>query len=82
MSKQGAKICRRKLCSHLHHSQWLRCRVFETTSISGEELRELIVEKWGRSYDTRLHKRGRRHASFKAFSIQHAFVKWKHVCLG
>ncbi|KAK9909094.1 hypothetical protein WJX75_007047 [Coccomyxa subellipsoidea] len=33
---------------------------FETPSISGQELRDLIVEKWGRSYDTRLHKRGRR----------------------
>ena len=38
------------------------CRAFETPSISGQELRDLIVEKWGRSYDTRLHKRGRRQA--------------------
>lgn len=26
------------------------------------------MEKWGRSYDTRLHKRGRRHASYRAFT--------------
>ncbi|CAL8460829.1 g360 [Coccomyxa elongata] len=46
--------------SDLERTRQQLSRVFETTSISGEELRELIVEKWGRSYDTRLHKRGRR----------------------
>ena len=36
------------------------CRIFEAPTITGQELRELIVTKWGRSYDVRLHKRGRR----------------------
>ncbi len=29
-------------------------------TFSGTELRQLIWQKWGRSYDCRLHKRGNR----------------------
>ena len=35
-------------------------RLFDGPSISGQELRQLVMEKWGRSYDIRLHKRGTR----------------------
>lgn len=41
-------------------------RLFEIPTISGQELRELVFSKWGRSYDVRLHKRGRRHAASPA----------------
>eukprot|EP00884_Botryococcus_braunii_P002763 jgi/Botrbrau1/12488/Bobra.0169s0035.1 len=35
-------------------------RSMDSPSISGRELRELVWNKWGRSYDMRLHKRGNR----------------------
>ena len=35
-------------------------RLFDGPSISGQELRQLVMKKWGRSYDIRLHKRGTR----------------------
>ena len=38
-------------------------RLFQTPTISGQELRDLVYSKWGRSYDVRLHKRGRRHVA-------------------
>ena len=38
--------------------------------ITGEELRQLIVGKWGRSYDVRLQRRG---------SKVYLHVMWKHL---
>jgi hypothetical protein len=39
-------------------------------SITGLELRQLVFEKWGRSYDVRLQRRGRR---------IYLHVMWKHL---
>ena len=38
--------------------------------ITGEELRQLIVSKWGRSYDVRLQRRGTK---------VYLHVMWKHL---
>ncbi|CAD7695745.1 unnamed protein product [Ostreobium quekettii] len=35
-------------------------RMMEAPGISGRELRQLVYDKWGRSYDVRIHKRGPR----------------------
>lgn len=42
----------------------------ETSSISGQELRELVFNKFNRSYDVRLQRRGNR---------MYLHVMWKHL---
>ena len=41
----------------------LRCRLMDSQSMTGEDLRSLLLSKWGRSYDARLHTRNGRCAT-------------------
>lgn len=44
--------------------------LLQASRITGRELRDLVVAKWGRAYEIRLHRRGSR---------MYLQVMWKHL---